>query len=94
MRAKWLSSSAPLALKLREGGFISPRFTAIALSRRILFEGDAAAHRYMRFLERGSSASAMEVLRDAGVDMANPEPVKKTVDLFRSTVEELETLLA
>ncbi|NLO55719.1 MAG: oligoendopeptidase F [Thermovirga sp.] len=67
---------------------------AIALSRGILFEGDAAAHRYMRFLERGSSASAMEVLRDAGVDMANPEPVKKTVDLFRSTVEELETLLA
>ena len=67
---------------------------ATALSREILDEGEPAVRRYMGFLKRGSSAPVLEVLRDAGVDMAGPGPVKRTVDLFRSTVEELEALLA
>jgi oligoendopeptidase F len=66
---------------------------ATALSRSILEEGAPAAERYIRFLERGRSAPAIEVLKDAGVDMTRPEPVMKTLDLFASTLDEFEALL-
>ena len=66
---------------------------ATALSRSILEEGKTAADKYLRFLERGRSAPAIEVLRDAGVDMTSPGPVRTTLDLFGATLEELEMLL-
>ncbi|GAB6280599.1 MAG: oligoendopeptidase F [Thermovirga sp.] len=67
---------------------------ATALSRLILEEGGGATERYIGFLERGKSAPAIEVLRDAGVDMTRPEPVEKTLDVFESTLTEFERLLS
>lgn len=67
---------------------------ATAFSRLILEEGPAAAGRYIDFLERGKSAPAIDVLRDAGVDMTHPEPVWKTLDVFESTLNEFEGLLS
>ncbi len=67
---------------------------ATALSRLILQEGDKATKRYLRFLERGRSAPAIDVLRDAGVDMTLPDPVDKTLDLFRTTLDEFEKMVS
>ncbi len=67
---------------------------ATALSRLILEKSEGAVERYMEFLERGKSAPAIEVLRDAGVDMTLPEPVDRTLDLFEATLVEFEKLLS
>ena len=67
---------------------------ATALSRLILEKSEGAVERYMEFLERGKSAPAIEVLRDAGVDMTLPEPVDRTLDLFEATLVEFERLLS
>ncbi|MDO9509195.1 MAG: oligoendopeptidase F [Thermovirgaceae bacterium] len=67
---------------------------ATALSRLIMENSDTAAERYIRFLERGKSAPAIDVLRDAGVDMALPEPIERTLDVFESSLAEFEELLS
>lgn len=67
---------------------------ATTLSRLILEDGEAAAEKYIGFLERGKSAPAIDVLRDAGVDMTLPEPVERTLDLFESTLTEFKRLLS
>lgn len=66
---------------------------ATAFSRLILEDGTGAAERYIGFLEKGKSAPAIDVLRDAGVDMTRPEPVERTLDVFESTLTEFEKLL-
>lgn len=67
---------------------------ATALSRMILEQGDPASERFTAFLERGRSAPAIDVLRDAGVDMTNPGPVERTLDVFESTLKEFERLIS
>ncbi|MBQ8514433.1 MAG: oligoendopeptidase F [Ruminococcus sp.] len=66
---------------------------AIALSNRILKEGAPAVADYIRFLSGGSSASPIELLKIAGVDMTSPQPVQDALDLFGELIEELEGLL-
>ena len=60
---------------------------AAALVDDILEEGEPAAQRYVDFLERGSRAYPLELLRDAGVDMASPDPVESAIDTYREYVE-------
>lgn len=66
---------------------------AIALSRRILREGESAVHDYLQFLSGGSSADPITLLRGAGVDMASPEPVNQALELFDQLISEMEQLL-
>jgi len=66
---------------------------AIALSRRILREGEPAVKDYIRFLSGGCSKSPIELLRDAGVDMAGPAPVEQALQLFDELLDEMEALL-
>ena len=66
---------------------------AIALSRRILREGESAVKDYMDFLSGGCSKSPIDLLRGAGVDMASPEPVNQALELFDSLLDELEALM-
>ena len=66
---------------------------AIALSRRILAEGEPAVQDYLRFLSAGCTKSPIELLKDAGVDMTGPEPVEKALQLFDSLLDEMEDLL-
>lgn len=65
---------------------------AIALSRRILREGEPAVSDYLRFLSGGCSKPPLELLRDAGVDMTQPKPVEDAIALFSSLVDEMEKL--
>ena len=65
---------------------------AIALSRRILREGEPAVRDYIGFLSGGCSKSPIELLKGAGVDMSGPEPVEQALALFGELLDEMETL--
>ena len=66
---------------------------AIALSRRILKEGEPAVKDYLEFLSGGCSKDPIDLLRGAGVDMASPKPVQDALDLFGSLLDEMEALM-
>ena len=66
---------------------------AIALSRRILKEGEPAVKDYLEFLSGGRSKDPIDLLRGAGVDMASPEPVRDALDLFGALLDEMEALM-
>ena len=66
---------------------------AIALSQRVLNGGDAELNDYLGFLQGGCSKYPLDLLRDAGVDMEQPEPVNTALDHFERLVGELDELL-
>ena len=65
---------------------------AIALSQRILKEGEPAVKDYIRFLSGGCSKSPIDLLKDAGVDMTSTEPIQQALDLFDELLDEMEAL--
>ncbi len=65
---------------------------AIALSRRILKEGESAVRDYIGFLSGGCSRSPIDLLKGAGVDMTSPEPVNQALQLFGELLDEMEQL--
>ena len=65
---------------------------AIALSRRILKEGESAVKDYLGFLSGGCSKSPIDLLKGAGVDMTSPEPVNQALQLFGELLDEMEEL--
>ncbi len=66
---------------------------AVALSNRILTEGQPAVDDYLAFLSGGCSKSPIELLRGAGVDMASGEAVDAALEEFSKLVDELSKLL-
>ena len=66
---------------------------AIALSRRILNEGEDAVKDYLGFLSGGCSKSPIDLLKGAGVDMTSPEPVNAALKLFGELIDEMEKLV-
>ena len=66
---------------------------AIALSRKILSEGESAVKDYLGFLSGGCSKSPIDLLKDAGVDMTSPEPVNQALELFGRLLDEMEALM-
>jgi len=66
---------------------------AIALSRRILHEGELAVTDYLRFLSGGCSRDPIDLLRDAGVDMTTVTPVHEALQLFSRLLDEMESLM-
>lgn len=66
---------------------------AIALSRRILSEGEPAVKDYIRFLSGGCSKSPIDLLKDAGVDMTSSAPVEQAINLFGELLDEMENLM-
>ncbi len=66
---------------------------AIALSERVLNGGPRELNDYLSFLKGGCSKWPLELLQDAGVDMAKPEPVDTALAYFERLVGELEQLL-
>ena len=67
---------------------------AIALSRKILAEGESAVADYLGFLSGGCSKSPIDLLKGAGVDMTSPEPVNAALKLFGQLLDEMEALTA
>ncbi|BCK00286.1 oligoendopeptidase F [Anaerocolumna chitinilytica] len=66
---------------------------AIALSRKILNEGESAVKDYIgKFLQGGSSDYPIELLKKAGVDMSSKEPIRQALDLFEELLDKMEEL--
>jgi oligoendopeptidase F len=69
---------------------------ATAISSKLLAGGKAGASAvkdYLRFLESGESDDPIELLRIAGVNMDQPEPVANAMSVFGGLVEKLEGLI-
>ena len=66
---------------------------AIALSRKILREGESAVKDYLGFLSGGCSKSPINLLKGAGVDMTTAEPINQALQLFGELLDEMEKLL-
>lgn len=66
---------------------------AIALSRRVVSGGEAELNDYLGFLQGGCSKFPLDLLRDAGVDMERPQPVRTALKHFESLVAELDELI-
>jgi oligoendopeptidase F len=46
----------------------------------------------LRFLSSGSSRPSIDLLHDAGVDMATPAPIQQAMDQFDTLLDELEAM--
>ena len=66
---------------------------AHALSGRILRGEKNAVEDYLGFLCSGSSAYPLDVLRQAGVDLASPKPIEETFTVMEGYIDRLEKLL-
>ncbi len=67
---------------------------AIALSQKILQEGEPAVKAYKEnFLSAGCSKDPVSILKDAGVDMSTKKPVEEALKLFDSLIDEMEELM-
>ena len=67
---------------------------ATAIADRIFTLGEPAVRDYRKFLCGGSSLHPIEMLKVAGVDMASPQPVLATAQVFRDTLAQLKALQA
>ncbi len=65
---------------------------AIALSNRILNEGEPAVNAYLQFLSGGSSLDPIDLLKIAGVDMSSPEPIEAALREFKNLIGQLRAL--
>ena len=66
---------------------------AIALSRKILNEGQPAVDRYLDFLSKGCSEYSIDLLKGAGVDMTSKKPVEDAMEVFKGLLEKMENLV-
>ena len=65
---------------------------AIALSTRILKEGQSAVDDYIRFLSGGSSQDPIDLLKIAGVDMSQSTPIEEALKLFDQLIHDFKQL--
>lgn len=66
---------------------------AVALTRKILDEGEPAVASYLEFLKKGGSDYPLNLLKTAGVNMAEPEPLEQGLQLFSGLLDRLESLI-
>jgi oligoendopeptidase F len=66
---------------------------AIALAERVAGGGQRELDDYLGFLKGGCSKYPLDLLRDAGVDMEQPQAVDTALDYFERLVAELDELL-
>jgi oligoendopeptidase F len=65
---------------------------AAALANQILTQGEPAVNAYLRFLKSGSSDYPINLLREAGVDMTSPEPVRQALNRFGRLLDQMEEI--
>ncbi len=66
---------------------------AHALANRVLSGAEGAAHKYLNFLKAGSSDYPINLLKQAGVDLATPQAVEETFAVLAGYVDRLEELV-
>ena len=65
----------------------------IPVAYLVLNGGPAEIQTYLDFLKSGGAKFPIDVLRDVGVDMQSPDPIKKAIDLFQKRIAHLRELL-
>lgn len=68
--------------------------SAVALSEKILHEGQPAVQKYLEFLSMGCSAYPLDELKHGGVDLATPAPIQNALDKFRRVLDDAEETFA
>jgi oligoendopeptidase F len=68
--------------------------SAVALAKRVLHGEKGAREKYLKFLSSGSTDYAINLLRDAGVDMTTKQPILDALEVFEGLLDEMEALLA
>lgn len=66
---------------------------AITLSRMVLDGGEQERKRYLAFLAAGGSRYPLDTLKTAGVNLSEPEPIRRAMDVFKELVDILETMV-
>lgn len=66
--------------------------SALALASDILNHVDGARERYLKFLSSGCKDYPLNILKEAGVDMGETEPLEKAFAMFSDKLKELEEL--
>lgn len=66
---------------------------AIALSGKIMKEGEAGVKDYMKFLTGGGSKDPIDLLKLAGVDVTDKEPIVQALKLFEKLLDEIEMII-
>lgn len=66
---------------------------ALCLTDRVLQGGEKEREAYLNFLKGGGSAYPLDLLKSAGVDMTEKEPVLAAIGKFERLVDELESLM-
>lgn len=73
--------------------YATSKTAGTALYAKILNEGKAGVDNYKRLLKSGSSNYPYLLLKEAGVDLAKPEPYQAIVKKMNQTMDEIESLL-
>ena len=66
---------------------------AIAIASDILGGKEGAVSKYLEFLSSGGNNYPLEILKKTGVDMTSPEPIIKSINMFKEKLEELKKLI-
>lgn len=67
---------------------------SVAISQKILKEGNSAVEAYLNFLRSGGSDYPIELLKKAGVDMTTSKPIEDALDVFKGLLDQMEELTA
>jgi oligoendopeptidase F len=73
--------------------FATGMAAALALVQQVRSEGQPAVERYLTFLRSGSSKTAIDVLREAGIDMTTAQPVEQAMQAFADLLDQLDSVL-
>jgi oligoendopeptidase F len=65
-----------------------------ALAAKVKAGDRAARDRYLKFLNAGGSRYPIDLLREAGVDMATDEPLDLTIKTMNRVMDEMEAIIA
>ncbi|QJD88109.1 oligoendopeptidase F [Cohnella herbarum] len=65
---------------------------ATSFAKQILDEGEPAVQRYLGFLKSGGKDYSINILKEAGVDMSTPEPIRQAMSVFEGLIKEMEQL--
>ena len=65
---------------------------ACYIASNILEKKEGALEKYLHFLTLGGSKHPVDELKEAGVDISNPEVIQKGMDMFKKTIEEFKKI--
>ena len=67
--------------------------SAINIARAVRDDGDSARDRYLEMLSAGGSDYPLTLLKNAGVDLSTPDPIRIAFEEFELALTEMERLV-